>query len=105
MGEGEDSGQCSRDDDLAAAPLRTGRNFESIDKRADGLDYLHVCCVMLQRLVEFGNFFAVEVRKVRMDCDFTPVVEFLDPHRSLAFEPPSAATDHARSQGRRHPLL
>ena len=74
MGEGEDSGQRTHDNDLAAAPLRTWRNFDSIDKRADGLDYLRVCCVMLQRLVEFGNLFAVEVRKIRMDCDLHPLL-------------------------------
>jgi hypothetical protein len=60
VGEGEDSGQYALDGDLAAALLRTGRNFDSIDKRADSFYYLRARCLMLQRLVESGDLFAIE---------------------------------------------
>jgi len=74
MGESKDLGQCTHDGDLAVAPLRTRHNVNPIDKRADGLENLRACCLMLQRLLEFRDLPAVEVWKVRVDRDLHGVL-------------------------------
>jgi hypothetical protein len=50
-GETQDLGQCAHDRDLAVAARPAGQDFDSIDKRTDGLENLRACCLMLQRLL------------------------------------------------------
>ena len=51
LGESQDLGQCAHDGDLAVAARPAGQDFDSIDKRTDGLENLRACCLMFQRLL------------------------------------------------------
>jgi hypothetical protein len=69
LGESQDLSQRADDNDIAAATLLPGVDFDPINERTDDFDGLRACCLIPQDLLQFGYFSAIDFRKVGMDGD------------------------------------
>ena len=95
LGESQNLGQCAHDGDLAATARPAGQDFDSIDKRTDGLDNLRSCYLVL----EFRNLFPIELRKIWVDRNLTALL--LGPQISIdlsfaSFQAPQLIAHGAR---------
>jgi len=61
LGESNDLGQCSDNNDLAVATLLAGVDFDSIEERTDDFDCLQACLLIIQDVLQSGDLSAVEV--------------------------------------------
>src|SRR5262244_2533523 len=97
MGESQNLGQCADDGDLAAAALRCGSDLNSTNKRADDLDNLRARCLVLQRVLQFRDLFAIKLRKIGVGNDSRAVL--LSFQLSTNFSPASLQASQVIAHG------
>ena len=70
LGESENLGQRTDDNDLAVDTLFAGGHLDPINERTDDFDSLRACRLITQNLLQSGDLPAVKVRKIGMDREF-----------------------------------